>query len=164
MDDVRAEALAHQLFGWLVPCADFADFWLNEGFATFLVGAVKEARQGRAAYEAEVARWRVRSADVHAKGRDAPVALSRPGEPVNPPSEGQLQARGVTYFRGALVLHRLRQQLGDDVFWLGLRRYVNQGIGRGVRTEDLQAALEVESGQDLGPFFQRWVYNVATDL
>ena len=62
------------------------------------------------------------------------------------------------------MLHRLRQQLGDDVFWLGLRRYVNQGIGRGVRTEDLQAALEVESGQDLGAFFQRWVYNVATDL
>jgi aminopeptidase N len=163
-DWVFTHELAHQVFGWHVPCADFADSWLNEGFATFLVGALKEARQGRAAYDAEVTRWRVRSADAHAKGHDAPVALSRPGEVVAPPAEGQLQARGVTYFRGALVLHRLRQQLGDDVFWLGLRRYVNNGIGRSVRTEDLRAALEAESRKDLGPFFQRWVYTVASDL
>jgi aminopeptidase N len=46
LDDVRKDPtddwvfsheLSHQWFGWQVPCADFSDFWLNEGFATFFV-------------------------------------------------------------------------------------------------------------------------------
>ena len=156
--------LAHQWFGWLVPCADFADFRLNEGFATFIVGVVKEQRQGAAAYEREVARWRERSAQVHAQGRDAPVALSHPARPFTPPTDAQLQARGVAYFRGALVLHRLRRLLGDDVFWLGVRRYIAERKPAGARTEDLRRALEAESKQDLQPFFERWVYSSAPDV
>ena len=107
--------LAHQWFAVLVPCADFADFWLNEGLATFLVAAIKEERWGPAAYERELALWRARSAKVHQAGRDLPLALSAPGAPRRaPPTESQLQPRGVTYARGALALHRLRGELGED--------------------------------------------------
>jgi aminopeptidase N len=157
--------LAHQWFAWLVPCADFSDFWLNEGFATYLVGVVKEERWGRAAYERERAVWRSRSAKVHADGRDAPIALSNPeGTATRPPREGELQPRGVTYFRGALLLDRLRSELGDDAFWRGIQRYVEAAAGRGARTEDLRAALEAASGQDLKGFFETWVYRAVGGL
>jgi aminopeptidase N len=164
-DWVFAHELAHQWFAWLVPCADFADFWLNEGFATFLVAAIKEQRWGRAAYDREVALWHERSAKVHAQGKDAPLSLSDPhGVIRKPPRESELQPRGVTYSRGALVLHKLRAELGDAVFWNAVREYVRRSAGRGARSEELRAALEASSGRDLRTFFARWVYAAAPDL
>lgn len=164
-DWIFSHELAHQWFAWLVPCADFSDFWLNEGFATFLVAAYKEQRWGRPAYEREVALWRTRSAKVQAAGRDAPVALSAPGAPPRPPpGEAELQPRGVTYARGALVLHRLRETLGDAVFWRGLRGYVQAQSGKPTRTEHLRQAFEAASGQDLEGFFATWVYASAPGL
>lgn len=78
--------------------------------------------------------------------------------------QGELQARGVTYSRGALVLHRLRNELGDAAFWDGVRRYVRAQAGRGARSEDLRRALVAASGRPLGAFFARWVYAPAPDL
>jgi aminopeptidase N len=175
LDDLRAEPrddwlfiheLSHQWFGWLVPCADFADFWLNEGFATFMTGAFKQSRWGAAAYERELANWRARSAKAHEQGRDAPIALSSSnGAPRPAPRDSELQDRGISYFRGALVLHRLRAELGEEPFWRGVRQYLATGMqGRGARTVDLRRALEAASGRDLGAFFERWVYNAAADL
>jgi aminopeptidase N len=164
-DWIFAHELAHQWFGWLVPCADFADFWLNEGFATFFVAAFKEERWGRAAYEREVALWRARSAKVHATGHDAPLSLSGPGaHGAAPLSAADLQPRGVTYARGALVLYKLREELGDAAFWDGIRRYVRDRAGAGARSEDLRASFEAASGRDLKGFFARWVYQTAPDL
>jgi len=164
-DWIFSHELAHQWFAWLVPCADFGDFWLNEGFATFFVAIVKEQRWGRSAYERELTLWRESSAEVHEQGRDAPVSLTSPlVSPRIPPNESELQSRGVTYARGALVLHKLRTELGEDLFWAGIRRYVKERAGKGARTEDLRVALEGASGRDLNGFFSRWVYSVATDL
>jgi aminopeptidase N len=165
-DWVFSHELAHQWFAWLIPCADFSDFWLNEGFATFFVAAIKEQRWGRGAYERERSLWHERSSKVHASGRDAPVSLSRPGGMVQRvPRDSELQARGVTYSRGALVLDKLRTELGDDVFWNSIRRYVRDNAAKsGVRTEDLRAAFEVSSGRDLRAFFDTWVYSSAPDL
>ena len=164
-DWVFAHELGHQWFAWLLPCADFADFWLNEGFATFLVAAVKEQRWGQSAGDREVRLWRARSDRVHREGRDRPLSTSAPGmTSMSPPTESQLPSRGVTYARGALALHRLRRELGDGPFWNGVRLYVKDYAGRSVRSEDLRRAMEAGSGVDLRAFFARWVYQAAPDL
>ena len=177
-DWIFIHELAHQWFGWLLPCADFADFWLNEGFATFMVAAYKEENWGRPAYDRELALWRARSDKVHAAGKDAPLSLSGPGGPFPPaakgapprrgPKDSELQARGITYSRGALLLDKLRCDLGDKVFWDGISRYVKEGQGAtpgsgGVRSDDLRVALEAASGRDLKALWAERVYGVFFD-
>jgi aminopeptidase N len=159
-DWVFAHELSHQWFAWLLPCRDFSDFWLNEGFATFLVAAMKQRRWGQPAYDRELSLWRKRSARVHAEARDAPVSLARQ----RPVTEAELQPRGITYARGALILHKLRTELGDKHFWDAMKRYVRDRADKGASSEDLRAALEASSGKELGPFFDRWVYTAAPDL
>lgn len=102
---------------------------------------------------------------MHRAGRDLPLSLSAPGVPHRaPPTEAELQPRGVTYARGALALHRLRGELGEDTFWRGLRLYAKERADQGARSEDLRRAMEAASGTDLRAFFARWVYAPAPDI
>ena len=66
--------------------------------------------------------------------------------------------RTIVYQKGALVLHELREKLGDQAFWAGIRRYTTANFGRSVQTEDLRHAMEEASGQNLQQFFSARVY------
>ena len=52
----------------------------------------------------------------------------------------------------------LRNELGDEVFWKGIRAYYEKFRNRNARTSDLQAVMESVSGKKLGQFFQQWLY------
>lgn len=156
-DSLIAHELAHQWWGNLVTCETWSDFWLNEGMVTFLAAAFKEHQWGRDEYDRERALARLRYGRVVAEGKDRPLVhrnWSTPEEMSGP----------VAYSKGALVLHRLRVELGERAFWEGLRQYTRAGAGGGVDSEDLRAALEKAGGRDLKPFFAQWVYGVAPDL
>jgi aminopeptidase N len=66
--------------------------------------------------------------------------------------------RALVYNKGAAVLHMLRRMIGDDEFFRGLRRFYRDSRFRKVGTDDLQAAMERESGKPLDRFFQQWIY------
>ena len=65
---------------------------------------------------------------------------------------------GQTYPGGASRLHLLRNVLGDDAFFAGLRTYVAENENRGVVTADFRRAMEKSSGRKLGWFFDQWLY------
>jgi hypothetical protein len=150
-DWVIAHELAHQWWGNLVTCADWRDFWLDEGLTVFLVAAYKEHRWGRADYERELSLARRRHARAVEAGFDVPLAWAGPYPSL-------AVKRAITYSKGALFLHALREQLGDDAFWRGLRQYTVAHAGGTVESRDLQRALEAASGQDLSAPFATWVY------
>lgn len=135
----------------LVTCADWNEFWLNEGITTFMVAAWKEHRWGRASYdrEMELARQRV-DADAKA-GTVGPLTFSGPFPSLS-------ARRAIQYSKGALFMDRLRRELGERMFWDGLRSFTRTYAGTTVVSRDFQRALERASGRDLSTLFNEWVY------
>ena len=62
------------------------------------------------------------------------------------------------YEKGAWILHMLRERIGDEAFFKGLRDYYNAHRDANATAEDLRRALEQSSGKNLRGFFLRWVY------
>jgi aminopeptidase N len=149
--DLVAHELAHQWFGDYVTCRDWSHAWLNEGFATFCEHLEREQRLGRDEYDYGVA------GDVDTYLSEAAARYQRPivcrdyAEPID------LFDRHL-YEKGGLVLHMLRRELTDDLFFEGVQRYLKRHAFAIVETNDLMRALEEVSGRSLERFFDQWVY------
>jgi aminopeptidase N len=66
--------------------------------------------------------------------------------------------RAVIYNKGAIVLHMLRELLGDEAFFNGLRRFYASQRFTKAGTADLREAMEQASGRPLATFFDGWVF------
>jgi aminopeptidase N len=147
---LQAHELSHQWWGNGVTCRDWTHFWLNEGLATFVADAYKEKRFGRDVYLREIESSKSRYLRVRDAGEDKPLVFPD----WNRPSAND---RTIVYSKGAYVLHLLREQLGEEKFWSGLRAYTRRYMWKSVTTPDFQRAMEQATGTDLGDFFERWV-------
>jgi aminopeptidase N len=62
------------------------------------------------------------------------------------------------YYRGAMTLHQLRLQVGDDAFFRTLQRWFLRHDGGNVTIEQFIDLAERTSGQDLDAFFDTWLF------
>jgi aminopeptidase N len=76
--------------------------------------------------------------------------------PGNPPVDNLYNIS--VYDRGALTLHALRIEVGDEVWSEIMRTYYDRHKYGNAGTEDFIAVAEEVSGQDLGTFFDAWLY------
>jgi aminopeptidase N len=148
---LAAHELAHQWWGNMVTCRDWNHFWLNEGFATFMAAAYREQRFGRETYLRDIDSARVQYERVRDAGHDRSLVFPDWAHPT-------ADDRTLVYQKGAYVLHRLRETMGERAFWEGVRHYTRTYFGRSVTTGDFQQAMEQSSGRDLSAFFAEWVY------
>jgi aminopeptidase N len=150
-ETLAAHELAHQWWGNLVTCRDWTHFWLNEGVATFMAAAYQEQRFGRDAYLREIDAARTAYEKVRAAGHDRSLVFPDWKQPT-------ADDRTLVYQKGAYVLHRLRETIGEQAFWSGLQKYTRTYAGQSVTTADFQKAMEQASGRDLSGFFAEWIY------
>jgi aminopeptidase N len=52
----------------------------------------------------------------------------------------------------------LRRQLGDDIFWKGIRLYYEEYKNKNALTSDFQSVMEKTSNKDLAGFFKQWLF------
>ena len=58
--------------------------------------------------------------------------------------------------KGGRVLHMLRYYLGDEAFYKGLKKYLNDNAFSTVEIHQLRIAMEEVCGEDLNWFFNQW--------
>ncbi len=141
--------LAHQWFGDKVTCRDWANIWLNEGFATYSESIYFEEKYGNTSFMNDVT-----AIMNHAKTATGTIYVQNTG------SVSQIFNGARSYSKGGVVLHMLRGVVGDDNFFRILREYLNEpGLSYGTATtEDFKRIAERVSGTDLDYFFQQWIY------
>jgi aminopeptidase N len=150
-ENLISHELAHSWFGNLVTCKDWSELWLNEGFATFMEAVFREHDAGRDAYLTEM-----RSSESLYLLEDRfryrrPLVYNTYGTAID-------IFDATVYKKGGLVLHMLRETVGDELFWKALHRYLEENKYKAVSTADLQRVFEETTGRQLDWFFDQWVY------
>ncbi len=145
-----AHEIAHQWFGNSVSPARCQDSWLNEGFARYAEVLWAEAAHGPDAAAAALNRQIGGFATVSRTEDGAGVLIGDPG--------ADHLFTEVPYAGGAVVLHELRERLGDETFFRLLQDWAARYRYSTATTDDFVALAEEVSGEDLDGFFTDWLY------
>jgi hypothetical protein len=150
-----AHELAHQWWGHAVGWKNYHEQWISEGFAQYF-----------AALYAEKARTGQVLSNLLRQMRQTAITASSQGPVYLGYRLGHIQGddrifRAIVYNKGAMVLHMLRRLVGDRAFFAGLRRFYADWRFRKAGTDDFRASMEAESGRDLRPFFETWIYGTS---
>lgn len=174
-DGLIVHELGHQWFGDLMTCRGWKHLWLNEGWASYCEAiwdeqkANVEAAGGEILKTSDVAPASEAGRKAYQRGVLGFVRRQRGGNnayaPVYPsivsnryrnPDDNFSKSDDV-YSKGAIVIHMLRSGLGDDVFWKGVRLYIDRHKFTHVETDDFRRAFEDVSGRSLERFFDQWM-------
>jgi len=134
--------LAHQWFGDYVTTENWANMWLNEGFAEFMPGQYWGAKLGRHAADDYYLDEYRQYLEIDARRRMPLAALGSNN----------------IYPKGALVLRMLRDYLGPERFWAGLHLYLTRHALGSATSDDLRQAVLDATGENLDGFWSEWVY------
>ncbi|GAA1998050.1 M1 family aminopeptidase [Microbacterium pumilum] len=146
-DSVVVHEIAHQWFGDSVALERWKDIWLNEGFATYAEWLWSE-HEGFATTQNYFDYFY-----NDARPEDDPfwnVVIGDPGP--------DALFDNAVYERGAMTLHALRTTIGDDAFFELLPAWHAAHANGNATTAEFVALAEDLSGQDLGAFFETWLY------
>jgi aminopeptidase N len=142
---------AHQWFGDAVTESDWNDVWLSEGFATYFTLLYTEYDDGRDAFVDGLRRSRAAVLRLEKSLPNTPVVHVNLDEAATAPNNR------LVYEKGAWTLHMLRDLIGVEPFWRGIRLYYQRHMNGVASTADFRRSMEEVSGQDLGWFFAQWL-------
>ena len=146
---VIAHELFHHWFGDLVTCESWANLPLNESFANYAQYLWDEHRYGK--YQADLGN------EIEVSEFKSAYEIGENHNLIwyNHPTRDAMFDKH-SYNKGGRVLHMLRSILGDDAFFMGLKKYLTTHKFKSAEIHDLRLAFEEVSGQDLNWFFNQW--------
>jgi len=138
---------AHEWWGNSVTAPDYAEVWLQEGFATYSEALYAEKTEGPDAYESLL---RLYSFFILNK---QPV--------VGPAGVNYWNYKdGDVYMKGALTLYSLRNAIDNDpVFFDILKTFYQTHKYRTAHTSEFISLVNEKTGQDYTAFFQQYLYH-----
>jgi len=142
---VIAHELGHQWAGDQITCSPFNHMWLNEGFASYSEVLYFEYRYGWPTGKS----WLMGQRHLNA------------GTPYVENLQTDDVFDGTTvYDKASWLVHMLRHQMGDDVFFPAMQYYFHESeyVGRSANTEQFSQCLSDFTGTDWSWFFDAWVY------
>lgn len=136
--------LAHMWFGNWVSLDSWGEMWRNEGFATYIsfLWEFRDDPEGLALQMEGIRAFLEDSGNL--------------GKPLRNPAPPELFSAH-TYVGGALMVHDLRQEMGDEAFFTGLQNYFAQYGGGTASDEQFVAVMEAAAGKQLDAFFAEWL-------
>ncbi len=152
-DYIVAHEMMHHWFGNLVTCEDWSNLTLNEGFANYAEYLWFEHKYGRD--RAEYHRMNEMNgyySQVMSGGAHPLVHYYY--------NDKEQMFDAHSYNKGGLVLHMLRNYLGEDTFFAALNKYLKDNENSAVEVAELRMAFEDTCGEDLNWFFDQWFLGV----
>ncbi len=153
----------HEWWANLVTASDWRDFWIHEGFQSFLDTLWVEETKGKEAYFTAM---KVRAKGFKNKQPVAPREAKYSYE-VYMAEPDYLNSDGDIYGKGAYFLHTLRYLIGDQKFFKALRHmayptkemesFTDGRQGRLVNTDDFLTIVEADSGMELDWLFEMYL-------
>lgn len=144
-----AHELFHHWFGDLVTCESWSNLPLNESFANYSQYLWDEKKYGldEADYNAENEKQGYYQSAENG-GHHNLIWYNY--------EDKEQMFDGHSYNKGGRILHMLRNHLGDEAFFLGLKNYLQANQFKAAEFHHLRQAFEEVSGQDLTWFFSQW--------
>lgn len=145
-DYIILHEAAHEWWGNSITVSDFADIWIQEGFATYSEALYIEHADGKAAYDRYL--W------FYA------IFIRNKAPMVGPKEVNYWEYKdGDPYMKGALTLHSLRNTLDDDsLFFSILRGFYQENAKQIVSSDEFVEYAQKISGQDLTWFFDQYLH------
>jgi len=150
-ENVVAHEIAHQWFGNSATEIDWPHVWLSEGFATYFTDLYVEKTKGDSIFQNRMVQERNRVFKFYENTKTPIVDTKTTNymKLLNPNS----------YQKGAWVLHMLRNELGDETFFKGIRAYYDKYKYRNASTNNFKNVMAGVSGKNLDQFFKQWLYS-----
>jgi aminopeptidase N len=143
-----AHEIAHQWWGQGVTWDRHHDHWISEGMAQFSTILYLREKHGESAFSNILKKM---SSWTKKKAKWGPIIF---GSRISHFDFFAFQS--IVYNKSSLVLNMLKDLLGDEVFFQGVKEFFDRNKYQAARTNDFIAALSKISQKDLEPFFSSW--------
>lgn len=150
-ESIIAHELFHHWFGDLVTCESWSNLPLNESFANYSQYLWDEFEYGK--MEADMNAFQEMEGYFLSAQQSGYKDLIRFDY-----NDKEDMFDGHSYNKGGRILNMLRDYIGDEAFFDGLKIYLNKHAFKTAEAHDLRIAFEEVSGLDLNWFFNQWFF------
>lgn len=136
----------HEWFANNITYKDIADMWIHESFTDYSESLFLEYYYGKDA------------ANVYIQGLRKNI---RNDKPIIGQYDVNNEGSSDMYYKGANMLHTLRQIVNDDKKWRGVLRGLNQKFyHQTVTSKQIEDYISTAIGIDLNPFFNQYLRDI----
>lgn len=149
---VIAHEMAHQWFGDMVTMQWWNNIWLNEGFATWMSNKPLEAWKPEWHIEDDVAASLNGAMNLDAQRTTRTIRAE-----ADTPDEINEMFDGITYQKGASILHMVENYVGEETFRQGIHNYLAAHLYGNATAEDFWSVQTATSHKPVDKIMESFI-------